>query len=133
MALRKWAGYVASHPVTVCTDHQTLQLWHNQQVDTTSGPGSTRAKCHETLPPFDLTVVYVPGKDNTVADCPSRLAYTAIKGMTDISAHGDEAETAEAKKIIDMERMIEEEGVKCFVVMLEEGGAQRSKYPRRSR
>ena len=37
--------------------------------------------------------------------------------MTDISAHGDEAETAEAKKIIEMERLMEEEGVKCFVVM----------------
>ena len=36
---------------------------------------------------------------------------------TDISAHGDEAETAEAKKIIEMERLMEEEGIKCFVVM----------------
>ena len=34
-----------------------------------------------------------------------------------ISAHGDEAETAEAKKIIEMERLMEEEDVKCFVVM----------------
>ena len=25
MALRKWAGYIALHPVTVCTDHQSLQ------------------------------------------------------------------------------------------------------------
>ena len=24
MALRKWAGYIALHPVTVCTDHQSL-------------------------------------------------------------------------------------------------------------
>ena len=35
-------------------------------------------------------------------------------------AHGDEAEPAEAKKIIDMERMMEEEGVKCFVVVAAE-------------
>ena len=40
--------------------------------------------------------------------------------MTDVSVHGDEAQTAEAKKIIDMERMIEEEGVKYFVVMAAE-------------
>ena len=45
------------------------------------------------------------------------MAYPASKGMTDISAHGDEAETAEAKRIIAMERLMEEEGVKCFVVM----------------
>ena len=71
----------------------------------------------ETLAKFDLTVVYIPGKDNTLADCLSRWAYPASKGMTDISAHGDEAETAEAKRVIEMERLMEEEGVKCFVVM----------------
>ena len=37
--------------------------------------------------------------------------------MTDVSAHGDEAETAEAKKIIEMDLLMEKEGVKCFVVM----------------
>ena len=52
-----------------------------------------------------------------MADCLSRWAYPASKGMTDISAHGDEAETAEAKRIIEMERLMEEEGAKCFVVM----------------
>ena len=40
--------------------------------------------------------------------------------MSDISAHGSKAETAEAKKIIDMELIMEEEGVKCFVVMAAE-------------
>ena len=117
MALRKWAGYIALHPVTVCTDHQSLQSWHKEHVDTPSGPASRRARWHETLAKFDVTVVYVPGKDNTVADCLSRWAYPASKGMTDVSAHGDEAETAEAKRIIEMERVMEEEGVKCFVVM----------------
>ena len=39
MALRKWAGYIALHPVTVCTDHQSLQWWHKEHVDTPSGPG----------------------------------------------------------------------------------------------
>ena len=52
-----------------------------------------------------------------MADCLSRWAYPASKRMTDVSAHGDEAETAEAKRIIEMERLMEEEGVKCFVVM----------------
>ena len=117
MALRKWAGYIALHPVTVCTDHQSLQSWHKEHVDTPSGPASRRARWHETLAKFDLTVVYIPGKDNTVADCLSRWAYPASKGMQDISAHGDEAETAEAKRIIEMERLMEEEGAKCFVVM----------------
>ena len=50
-----------------------------------------------------------------MADYLSRWAYPASKGMTDVSAKGNEAETAEAKKMIDMVRMIKEEGVKCFV------------------
>ena len=49
MALRKWAGYIALHPVTVCTDHQSLQSWHKEHVDTPSGPASRRARWHETL------------------------------------------------------------------------------------
>ena len=52
-----------------------------------------------------------------MADCLSRWASPASKGMTDVSAHGDEAETAEAKGIIVMERLMVEEGVKCFVVV----------------
>ena len=65
----------------------------------------------------NLMVVYVPRKDNTVAYCLSRWVYPASKGMTDVSAHGDEAETAEAKKIIGMERMTEKDSVKCLVIM----------------
>ena len=56
-------------------------------------------------------------KENTVADSISRWAYPGSKGMTHLSAHGDEASTAEAKKIIDMERRMEDAGVKCFVPM----------------
>ena len=52
-----------------------------------------------------------------MADCLSRWAYPASKGMTDVSAHGDKAETAEAKRIIEMQRLMEEEGLKCFVLM----------------
>ena len=50
-------------------------------------------------------------------DCLSRWAYPASKGMTHISAHGEGAETAEAKKIIDMEGVMEVDGLKCFIVM----------------
>ena len=34
-----------------------------------------------------------------------------------ISSHGDAEETEEAKRIIEMEKAMEQEGVKCFVVM----------------
>ena len=35
----------------------------------------------------------------------------------DISSHGDAEEIEEAKRIIEMEKAMEQEGVKCFVVM----------------
>ena len=71
-ALRKWSGHIRLQPVVVCTDHESLQSWHKEHVDTPSGPAARRARWHETFAKFDLSVVYVPGKDNTVADCLSR-------------------------------------------------------------
>ena len=52
-----------------------------------------------------------------MADCLSRWAYPAGKAWMDISSHGDAEETQEAKRIIEMEKAMEQEGVKCFVVM----------------
>ena len=86
-------------------------------VDSPSGPAARRARWHKTLAKFDLSVVYVPGKDNTVAHCLSRWAYPAGKPWMDISMHGDAEETAEAKRIIEAERFLEEGEAKCFVVM----------------
>ena len=116
-ALRKWSGHIGLQPVVVCTDHQSLQSWHKEHVDTPSGPAARRARWHETFAKFDLSVVYVPGKDNTVADCLSRWAYPAGKAWMDISSHGDAEETEEAKRIIEMKKVMEQEGVKCFVVI----------------
>ena len=52
-----------------------------------------------------------------MADCLGRWAYPAGKAWMDISSHGDDEETEEAKRITEMERAMEQEGVKCFVVM----------------
>ena len=113
VAIRKWAGYIALHPVTVHTDHHSLQSWHKEHTDTPSRPACRRARWHERSANFVLTLVYVPGKDNAVAECLSRLAYPPSKGMKDVSSNGDQAETAEAKKILEIGRMMEELGVKC--------------------
>ena len=32
-ALRKWSGHIGLQPVVVCTDHQSLQSWHKEHVD----------------------------------------------------------------------------------------------------
>ena len=116
-ALRKWSGQIGLQPLVVCTDHQSLQGWHKEHVDTPSGPAARRARWHETLAKFDSRIVYVPEKDNTVADCLSSWAYPAGKALMDISMHGDAAEAAEAKRIIEAERLLEEGEAKCFVVM----------------
>ena len=79
-ALRKWSGQIELQPVVVCTDHQSLHSWHKEHVDTPSGPAARRARWHETFAKFDLSVVYVPGKDNTLADCLSR--WVARLGWT---------------------------------------------------
>ena len=71
-ALGKWSRLIGLQPVVVCTDHQSLQSWHKEHVDTPSGPAARRARWHETFAKYDLSVVYVPGKVNTVADCLSR-------------------------------------------------------------
>ena len=90
---------------------------HHKHVDVPSAPAVRRARMHETPAKFDLNVVYVLGKDNTVADCFSRWDYQAGKAGMDISMHGDAEETAEAKRIIEAERLLEEGETKCFVVM----------------
>ena len=103
-ALRKWSGHIGLQPVVVCTDHQSLQSWHKEHVDTPSGPAARRARWHETFAKFDLSVVYIPGKDNIVTDCLSRWAYPTGKAWMDIFSHGDGEETEEAKRIIEMKR-----------------------------
>ena len=115
-ALRKWSGHIRLQPVVVCTDHQSLQSWHKEDVDTSSGPAARRARWQENFASFDLSIVYVPGKDNTVANSLSRLAYLAGKAWMDISSHGDAEETEEAKRIIELENAMEEGDTKCFVV-----------------
>ena len=98
-------------------DHPSLQSRHKEHVDTPSGPAARQSRWHEAFAEFDLSVVYVPWKDNTVADCLSRWAYPARKAWIDISNHGDREETEEAKQIIELKKAMEEGDTKCFVVM----------------
>ena len=116
-ALRKWSGHIGLHPIVVCTNHQMLQSWHKEHLDTPSGPAARRARWHETLAGFDLRVVHLQGKDNTVADRLSRWAYPAGKAWKDVSMHGDAEGTGEAKRMNEAERLLEEGEAKCFVVL----------------
>ena len=111
------SGHIGLQPILVCTDHQSLQSWHKEHVNTALGPAARRTQWHGTLAQFGSSVGYVPGKDNAVADCLNRWTYPAGQAWMDISMHGGAEETAEAKRIIEAERLLEEGEAKCFEVM----------------
>ena len=90
--LRKWSAHIGLQVVVMCMDHQSVQSWHRENVDTLSKPAARLA-----FAKFNLSVVYVPGKDNTVAYCLSCWAHPASKAWMDISSNGDAEETTEAK------------------------------------
>ena len=102
-ALRKWAGWIGLQPVLILTDHKSLEDWVKEKMDTPSGPAGRRARWHETLSKFDLTVQYMPGSENVVADALSRYAYPASKAFQDTSFHGSEEARLEMKEIIEVE------------------------------
>ena len=59
-------------------------------MDTLSGMTGRRARWHEKLSRFNLTVVHIAGPDNIVADSMSRCAYPASQWYGDVSIHGNE-------------------------------------------
>ena len=91
------------------TDHKYLEDWVNEKMDTPSGPAARRARWHETLSKFDLTIFYVPGKDNVVADALSRWAYPACKAFQDVSWHGSALSKQEMQEIIEEEKQEEKQ------------------------
>ena len=87
-ALHKWSDWSRLNLVDVKTDHQSLQSWNRELMDTSSGPSGRKGWRHELLSKFELSVPYVPGKHNLIADALSRWAYPASKAFQDISKHG---------------------------------------------
>ena len=112
-ALEKWSGWIGLQPVLVMTDHKTLESWHKRAMDTPSGMTGRRARWHEKLSRFHLTVVHIAGSDNVVADAMSRWAYPAGQGYGDISIHGGKEDDEAMEAIIAQERA--EEKACCVV------------------
>ena len=103
-ALRKWRSILGVQPITIFTDHKALEEWYHEEVETPSGPTGRRLRWHETLSDHDLTVQYIPGKNNGLADAMSRWAYPASKGYRDISRHGSAKDAEDVKEIIRQEK-----------------------------
>ena len=82
------------------TDHQAIESWAKEVLDTPSGPIGRRARWHQILSRFDLTVGYIPGKENDIADILSRWAYPAAQAFRDISVHGNDQDMEEVDAIV---------------------------------
>ena len=107
IALQKWETWIGLQPILVLTDHKALEHWAHEVLDTPSGPLGRRSRWHQILSKYDITVGYVPGKENTVADIVSRWAYPASQALRDISLHGSEKDDDEMKRIIEDEKSAE--------------------------
>ena len=102
-ALKKFAGWIGHRYVHVVTDHECLQSWYKEKVDTPSGPTGRRGRWHELLSKFNLEISYKPGKTNVPADAMSRWAYPACKALNDVSTHGSKEDSLEVKELIALE------------------------------
>ena len=113
LALKKWENIIGLQPVTVGTDHKALENWATETLDTPSGPAGRRSRWHEFLSKFDLTVEYLPGKVNEVADGLSRWAYPASQAGREVSKHGSWENKLERE---ELDRKEKEEERRCRVV-----------------
>jgi hypothetical protein len=113
LALKKWENIVGLQPVTVVTDHKALEGWATETLDTPSGPVGRRSRWHEFLSKFDLTVEYLPGKVNEVADSLSRWAYPASQAAREVCKHGTWENKVERN---EMDKDEKEKEKACMVV-----------------
>ena len=114
-ALEKWASYIGYSPVTILTDHKSLESWWKENIDLATGPSAPRRlRWHSKLSLFRLDVVYVPGSSNGVPDALSRWAYPASEAYKERSKHGTLEDAQEMENIIraehELERSFEEHG-----------------------
>ena len=107
LALIKWETWIGLQPVLVLTDHQALEHWAKEVLDAPSGPVGRRSRWHQFFSRFDLSVGYVPGKSNTVADVLSRFVYPASEAYRDISKQGSAQDEDEMEGLLLRERMEE--------------------------
>ena len=74
-ALKKWRSDLIGIPIVVYTDHRTLQ-----NFDTQHDLSRRQLRWQEFMSQYDMTIVYIPGEDNTVADALSCVPAGAFPG-----------------------------------------------------
>ena len=109
----KWDNIIELQPVTVVTDHKALESWATETLDTPSGPAGRCSRWHEFLSKFDLTVEFLQGNVNEVADSLSRWAYPASQAAREVCKHGTWENKVEME---GLEKQEMEEERQCMVV-----------------
>jgi hypothetical protein len=67
-ALKKWKADLLGEQIWVYTDHKTLEIFETQKE-----LSQRQAHWQEDMAQFDMTIVYIKGKDNTIADALLRM------------------------------------------------------------
>ncbi|RXW17945.1 hypothetical protein EST38_g7906 [Candolleomyces aberdarensis] len=80
-ALRKWRSDLIGTPFFIYTDHRTLEYF-----DTQRDLSSRQLHWNEFLSDYEGRIVYVKGKDNTVAEVLSRVTYVEDSVAADADA-----------------------------------------------
>ncbi|RXW14168.1 hypothetical protein EST38_g11692 [Candolleomyces aberdarensis] len=80
-ALRKWRADLIGTPFYIYTDHRTLEYF-----DTQRDLSSQQLRWNEFLSDYKGKIVYIRGKDNTVADALSRVSYVDDSATADAQA-----------------------------------------------
>jgi len=76
-ALKKWRSDLLGIPIVIYMDHRTLQ-----NFDTQRDLSRRQLRWQEFMSQYDMTIVYIPGKDNTVADALSHIPNGAYPDET---------------------------------------------------
>ena len=94
--LFKFRSWLRNSPIRVqfLSDHESLQQWHTENLDTMAGPIGWRGRWHQSLSTFDIEVIYVKGEDQLVPDILSHWSYPAHQAAPDVSIHGTGADLA---------------------------------------
>ncbi len=99
--------------VATCPGFDRPQNVTKETLSPLGGTPGRRARWHQKLSRFNITVAHVPGKDNVEADALSRWAYRASQNLNDISFHGSKEDDDEMKRIIEEEKHEEKA---CLVI-----------------
>jgi len=76
-ALKKWRADLLGGPISIFTDHRTLE-----NFDTQRDLSRRQARWQEFMAQFEMKIYSVKGEDNTVADALSRLPV--VDAMEDV-------------------------------------------------